>query len=407
MQTRNLFACVLLALSMVLSIGPVSAVENKRDQGIKCYNAKNFKQAVTLLDQHLTAYPQDIYALYYDALACQGIGDMGKAKIYYRQVATLAPGHQLGGYAITALRQIDPSFRGGSASSSPSSSSSTSSRSTSRASSGGQSNQLDSSIPMEWDVQCEPADQGVWVDVKLNGRPIKMIVDTGAPTMALGRSQLEAAGIEYPKPPAKSADGSAERMAARGYFPMNVKIGPVEKNVMVHILDNNHGTPLVGQTYIGLFEYTLDPGAKRIHFKQRGYNKGANRNAIEVPFEFVKAGNRIVVRVEINGRANPCIFDTGNTAAGIIFFNSAQAEKYGVRVPQDAEMSLITGVHGTVPARKFTLPRVRLGPIDKNDVVVQVQEGRADDLPLLGQPFWQGFEYTINREKSVIEFVRR
>jgi hypothetical protein len=38
---------------------------------------------------------------------------MGKAKIFYRQVATLAPNHQLGGYAKAVLRQIDPSFSGG------------------------------------------------------------------------------------------------------------------------------------------------------------------------------------------------------------------------------------------------------------------------------------------------------
>jgi hypothetical protein len=31
----------------------------------------------------------------------------------------------------------------------------------------------------------------------------------------------------------------------------------------------------------------------------------------------------------------------------------------------------------------------------------------ALNLPLLGQPFWQGFEYTINQQKKVIEFVRR
>ena len=397
-----------LILSVILSVGLSSgsafAAENKRDQGIKRYNAKDFKQAELLLDQHLTAYPQDIYALYYDALACQGLGNMGKAKIYYRQVATLAPNHQLGGFAKSVLRQIDPGFSGGASSGS---SSGSYSGSMSRSSGGGQSNQLDSSIPMEWDVPCEPADRGVWVDVKLNGRPVKMIVDTGAPTMAIGRSQLQEAGIDYPKPPPKSANGQAEREAERGFYPMSVKIGTVERIVMVHILDNNQGTPLVGQTYISLFEYTLDPGAKRIHFRQRGYNKGVNRNAHAVPFVFVKNGNRILVQVEVNGKSQPYIFDTGNTAAGIIYHNADQAEKYGVRIPQDAEMSLVTGVNGTVPARKFTVSRVRLGPIDRTDLMVQVKEGKADDLPLLGQPFWQGYEYTINREKSVIEFVRR
>ncbi len=28
-------------------------------------------------------------------------------------------------------------------------------------------------------------------------------------------------------------------------------------------------------------------------------------------------------------------------------------------------------------------------------------------IVLLGQPFWQAYEYTINHQKKVIEFVRR
>jgi predicted aspartyl protease len=406
-------AALALSCTVVgLTSSSAEAVENKRDQGIKLYNAKNFKDAGQLLDQHLTVYPQDVYALYYDALACQALGNMGKAKIYYRQVATLAPNHQLGGYAKAVLKQIDPSFAGGGQSAG--SSSSTSASSGSSASNGlmtaaASSTKLDSSIPMEWDVYCAPGDHGVWVDVELNGRRVKMIFDTGAPTVFIGKNQLEEMGVEAPKGAANSAAGgsSASGTVAAWLVPMKVKVGPVERTVPVQVVETNHSNPLLGQSYAGLFEYTIDPGAKRIHFKQRGYSTGANRNAYEVPFTFRQAGSRIIVSVEINGKANPCMFDTGNSACGIMFHSPAQANQYGVQVPDDAENMVTGGVTGQSVAKAFTIRRARLGPIDRVDLPVTVSNTGSNELPLLGQPFWQGYEYTINQQKKVIEFVRR
>ncbi len=405
---KTALACALSILS-TLSCTNAEAIENKRDQGIKLYNAKNFKDAGQLLDQHLTAYPQDVYALYYDALACQALGNMGKAKIFYRQVATLAPNHQLGGYAKAVLKQIDPSFSGGQAGGSAASSGSSGVSSYNSMASASASTKLDTSIPMEWDVYCSPGEHGVWVDVDINGRRIKMIFDTGAPTVFIGKNQLEEIGVEAPKGAANSAAGgsSASGTVAAWLVPMKVKVGQVERTVPVQVVETNHSSPLLGQTYAGLFEYTIDPGAKRIHFKQRGYNTGANRNAYEVPYTFKQAGSRIIVNVEINGKSNPCMFDTGNSACGIMFHSPAQALQYGVQIPDDAENMITGGVTGQSVAKAFNIRRAKLGPIDRSDLSVTVSNTGSTELPLLGQPFWQGYEYTINQQKKVIEFVRR
>lgn len=405
---KTALACTLTILS-TLSCTNAEAVESKRDQGIKLYNAKSFKDAGQLLDQHLAVYPQDVYALYYDALACQALGNMGKAKIFYRQVATLAPNHQLGGYAKAVLKQIDPSFSGGQAGGSAASSGSSGVSSYNTMASASTSTKLDTSIPMEWDVYCSPGEHGVWVDVDINGRRIKMIFDTGAPTVFIGKNQLEEIGVEAPKGASNSAAGgsSASGTVAAWLVPMKVKVGQVERTVPVQVVETNHSSPLLGQTYAGLFEYTIDPGAKRIHFKQRGYNTGANRNAYEVPYTFKQAGSRIIVNVEINGKANPCMFDTGNSACGIMFHSPAQALQYGVQIPDDAENMITGGVTGQSVAKAFTIRRAKLGPIDRTDLPVTVSNTGSTELPLLGQPFWQGYEYTINQQKKVIEFVRR
>lgn len=428
---KNVIAA--LALASTLTVGAAftdlcaataaPAAENKRDQAIKLYNAKNYKDAIQLFDQHLTVYPSDVYALYYDALACQAMGNMGKAKIYYRQVATLAPTHQLGTYAIAVLQKIDPSFAaslsvgsGSSASSSSGSNSSSGSGSSLNSyvsSSGGTkggASKLDPTIPYEWDVQCSPGDHGdIWVDVQIDGRTVKMIFDTGAPTVFIGKNQMEEAGIQTPKSAPNSVAGgsSASGTVPAWKLPMKVKLGQVERIVTVQVVETNQSHPLLGQSYAGQFEYTIDAGARRINFKQRGYNNNANRNAYEVPYTFREAGNRVIVTVEVNGKPGQYIFDTGNTASGIQFFSPSQAAKYGVKIPDDAATMVTSGVTGSSTAKSFTVNRAKLGPIDKVDLPVTVSNVDDGELPLLGQPFWQGYEYTINHQKRVIEFVRR
>jgi predicted aspartyl protease len=236
-----------------------------------------------------------------------------------------------------------------------------------------------------------------------------MIFDTGAPTVFIGKNQMEEAGIPTPKSPPNSQSGgsSSSGTVPAWLLPMKVKLGQVERFVPVQIVETNQSHALLGQSYAGQFEYTIDTGAKRIHFKQRGYNNNANRNAYEVPYTYREAGNRVIVTVEVNGKPGQYIFDTGNTASGISFFSPAQALKYGVKIPDDAANMVTTGVTGSSIAKAFTVNRAKLGPIDKVDLPVSVSNLEIGELPLLGQPFWQGYEYTINHQKRVIEFVRR
>jgi len=394
--------CVLaLAVALPAACMAASPVPNKRDQAIKLYNAKNYREAVLLFDQHLTVYPQDVYALYYDALACQALGNMGKAKIFYRQVATLAPNHQLGGYAKSILRQIDPNFATPAASG----------RAPEASSPADQTQYtIDRSIPSEWTVPCTVDKDNIWVDVELNGHRIKMAFDTGAPSVTIGKNQMAEIGLEAPRGKADGTTGGSSSNEKTPYWmvPTRVKVGGVEKLVQMEVLENNQVEPLLGQSYAGLFECTVDTSAKSIHFRQRGVSKGTNRSAYEVPYVYQESGNRIFVDVEINGKIGRCIFDTGNTSAGISFNDAAQAKKYGITIPHDAKSIETTGVTGSGSSKQFHILRARLGPIDKANLIVNVKELLDDDEPpLLGAPFWEGFEYTINRQKKVIEFVRR
>ena len=110
----------------------------------------------------------------------------------------------------------------------------------------------------------------------------------------------------------------------------------------------------------------------------------------------------------LNKYRGKALFDTGNTASALAFFSSAQAAEFGLKVPDDADVAINTGITGSAAVRRFTVGRMRLGAIERTDVPVTVGEAHgAVDLPLLGVPFWQGYEYTIDKEKGLIQFVRR
>jgi predicted aspartyl protease len=320
----------------------------------------------------------------------------------------LAPSSQFGQYSQSILSRIDP--QGGSNSSSRSSSSYNPSGS--RLTGGGDNdNGLDTSIPREWDVPCLRGPDGqIFVNAEVEGKPIRLLFDTGAPTCFIGKNQLEATGIPVPAgPPNSSTSGSTSTAKVPAWsLKMRIKLGPVERRVITMVTDTNSAEPLIGQSYFGRFLYTIDSGAGRIHFKQKVLDTGDNRFATNVPFVWQEQGNRIIVEVEINGRRGKALFDTGNTASALSFFTVDQATQFGIKVPDDAEVSINTGISGSAAVKRFHVGRIRLGAIDRSDVPITVGDAHGPgDYPLLGAPFWQGYEYTINKEKRQIQFVRR
>lgn len=397
-------ACSLLCLG-VSSRLPARA--GALEDAVKLYNNKQYREALPLLEQQVKANPANAYAAYYAALAYQQLGNMNSAKYYYKMVVAVSPTSQIGGYAKTILSKIDPGFSSA-ATSSTKEAGAASAAATTTAST---NTPIDPRLPKECDVRCRKEHGSVVVTPSLNGRPIDMVFDTGAPGIVLGKEQLENLGIKAPtgKPAGRSGGSSNTNEIDYWIMMANVKLGPLEKEMPIKVLETNHSQPLFGQNFFKEFDYTIDQGGGSIHFRQKGLGSaGKDRNAYSVPFEFRKAGNRIIVTVEINGRPGKTMFDTGNSANAICFHSEKQARKYGITVPDDARIAYHTGVSGGGQVKVFTIGHMRMGPIDESNVECSVnQDGDDDELPLLGEPFWKNYQYTIDMNTKQIHFVRR
>jgi predicted aspartyl protease len=396
------------------SAAPAPAATDKRSQAIALYNAKDYRGAAQLLDDYLTVNSRDPYAAYYAALANQQIGNSAKSRLYYRQVFTLSPTSQIGGYARSILLKLDPSFAASQASAPSSGASRASAGPAQGAAPQTGTPAFDPSLPSECRVHYEKASSRIVLDTFIDGRQIKMMFDTGAPDVCIGKNQLTEIGAPLPSGPPAGTTGGSTNTAEVPYWNMkaNIKVGQIErKGVNLVVLENNSADPLLGQEFFKNFDSTIDQGAGEIVFRQKALaSKGGSiRNAVSVPFEFRAAGNRIIVQVTINGKSGQMMFDSGNTASAVSFFNRGEAAKFGLKIPDDAAIGHHTGIGGSSSCLIFPVSRMQLGPIDRSNVEVSVNDGGINEegLPLLGQPFWQGYQYTIDYDKKLIHFVRR
>ncbi|MCA0312657.1 MAG: retroviral-like aspartic protease family protein [Candidatus Melainabacteria bacterium] len=413
---RLILICFLLF--SFIACAPGFAADTKLQEAIKLYNNKQFKESLVLFEEVIKSNPQDAYASYYAAMASQQTGNMSAAKRYYKAVYNLQPNGQLGGYAKSILLKVDPSSVASSLATGTNSGAATAGqkgegKGTTPGAAASQEDstpKFDPRYPKEFTVRCRKEHGSIMVTPTLDGRPVDMVFDTGAPGITIGKDQLEAIGLRPPSGKPDGVTGGAANASLINFWDMKtkVKLGPVEKEMDLCVLESNSSPPLFGQTFFKQFDYTIDQGGGSIFFRQKGLAQGKDRNAYSVPFEFIKHGNRIVVTVEINGRPGKVMFDTGNSASAIKFHSQEQAEKYGLRVPEDAAIGYTQGVSGRGRVRIFPINRVKLGPIDQSNVECAVNdEGHDGTLPLLGEPFWKNYQYTIDMDNKQIHFVRR
>lgn len=217
--------------------------------------------------------------------------------------------------------------------------------------------------------------------------------DTGAEGTVFGKNQLAEMGIPAPVgPPVGESRGVGDGGSQKVWMVrMDIRIGGIErKNFPVAVQENMPGYPLLGQNFFQDFTYTIDNGAKSIHFVKKGAKQAggsvyasAAKDPNSVPF--TRYGREILVTVELNGHPMQMFFDTG---ASTVSLDRKQARAAGLTVPEDAEQTLHQGIAGNTTGKRFPVSSLRLGPILKRDFPIDVIESADMDHPLLGQSFY-------------------
>ena len=403
MMPKAKLVFLLTLLGMVCGIAPVLSQNQEAqayfDGGVKQYKAGQFKSAAPLFWKSINKGNATPQAWLYMAHSYNAAGNKYEAIKTYKQIAKIYKNTKAARVAQTAIRKLDPYNRW--KEKQPKNSKSSSSYSSA------------SQLPHRARVFYHSKGDDILLNVRINGRPLEMEFDTGAPGISLDKSHLRKLGIKPPTGKPAGYSGGATNSVKIPYWRMeaSVQVGPIRRdNLRLKVYEKMHSIPLLGQAFYKDFDYTVDHKARCVEFRLKGSMNSSSGRGYSLPFEFRRSGNRVVVEIEINGRKGKAMLDTGNTADGISFDSKRQMAKFGINLPANAKLGRATGVSGSGSQYDFTLRRVKLGPIDKSNVSASCSIEIAPDdeeLPLIGQEVLKGWQFSIDMSKKVIHFLRR
>lgn len=112
---------------------------------------------------------------------------------------------------------------------------------------------------------------GILVTAEVNGRAIPMLFDTGAQGCLFSRSHMNQLGIAIPDDAVDAVGRGVGGSTHSKQFPISrIRLGPIEKsNFTIAVTDAHFGEPLLGQTFFGDWQYTIDDQAGVIRFLRR------------------------------------------------------------------------------------------------------------------------------------------
>jgi len=395
------------------------AADSPYAAGVKQFSAKNYAAAAISFKKTLTAEPKNDSARYYQALSLHYSKNTVAAKKAYADLIRSCPDSNGAAYARVALSTLDPALLKTLPAAkrsaiqyarAPMPNSGDQTQAYSQDYGGGRSSSNDT-LPDDCRIYYELNHGCFVIDALVNGRPMKMFFDTGASICAFGKDNLVAAGIA---PPTGKSTGEAVGIGdggAQATWGMNVdlKVGPIERrNFPVKVQTTMAGEPLLGQTFFQDFNYTIDNGAKSIHFVRKkktsssAYATDPSKDPMAVPF--TRLGNNLVINVEVNGRPTQMYFDTG---ASIVTLTQAQCRSLGITIPEDAQVGQTVGIAGSTRTRHFEVQSLRVGGITVRDFMVAVPDSEMAGIGLLGQTFYSSYQYTIDYDRGYIHFMRR
>jgi clan AA aspartic protease (TIGR02281 family) len=119
-----------------------------------------------------------------------------------------------------------------------------------------------------------------------------------------------------------------------------------------------------------------------------------------VPFHRGRAGH-MLMNATVGGRTMEVMFDTG---AAYCYFGRNQLESIGAKIIPTGQHVHPTGVGGTVDA-EICLAEVQLGDIVQT--VPLMVATKTDITPLLGQNFFNPFQYDIDTSAGIVHFSKK
>ena len=365
--------------------------QSQTEYGIKLFKSRKYAQAAQAFEKSIGEKPSPT-DYYYLGLSYYYVGKRTKTKATFEKLVEKFPDSSAASRAKPFLAKISGS----------------SGRAGSRTSSTTANSSRGSILPRFCRVHYKAVGEDIVVDTQVNGRPISMIFDTGAPDTWIGTNHLKELGIPLPKGKYRKMQSQLGEDKKYKYWEakIDLKIGLiVRKNFPVLVQENRNGMPLIGQTFVDGYKFKIDHKSNELVFNSKSVGRSAYANSSRTSRNEVKfvtgKGDYVWIEAKVNGKPCKMVFDTG---ASDVYFPTSYVSKYGINVPPNAKVHRYEKAR---PARSAYVRRLQVGPIDVSNFEVLVTDWSNLDEPLLGVSFYKNWEYTIDRKRKVIRFLRR
>lgn len=376
---------LLAVLALLLVATPRVFAESYYDKGVSLYNQQKYLDAFHCFTWYLMKDPSSSNAHYYRAVTLHHMGYINAAKQEYQDIVRKFPNTQAAELSARILGISVPAKQPTVAIAHP-------------------IRGIPDHIPDEQRVSFKRSKLGdLLVAAAIDGRPTEMIFDTGAEVCLMSKDHLRALGLPQPVgKPTTSIAGVGAKIPA-WEVEHTISIGKLSRRQLVCVAEKLECEPLLGQTFFGDLQYTIDNHGATIHFMKKGVSqKHTPIYTANVPYR--KLGNNIVVSVKVNGIETDAYFDTG---AALCSFSYIDAIKLELRPTENSEVYVGTreGVSTSSKAVTFEVDSMELGPVRRRNVTVSVMSG-YQGIPLLGQSFFGHNRFVIDNEAQVIRFFQ-
>jgi predicted aspartyl protease len=409
MLRRHLNSIFLFGIVILLLSAQTSWAASVFEQALALFKQHDYAKAAPLFEKATKILPENANVYYYQALNFHYLRQWDKAKIAYWAVSQKFPNTEAAKLSLTALQKLG--YLKENVATQPTKPLKETkpnvvlipqekSREEQR-----QDAEL-ATLPNLCSVNYLTSGEDLMVDVDINGHPIRMLFDTGAGGVVLGKEQLNEVGLPYPHgEPAGVTMGSSNKSQVPFWIiKADVRLGNIMRhNFPIYVLESNQAESLIGQEFFSCYRYAIDPASSTIRFIKNGVGASYD-DALALPFKWET--DKMVVDVEVNGHKYPMWFDTGNTACAIHLHRS-DLSPLGLTLPDDATTTKTVGITGSGLSYRFYVAKVRLGPVVAENVEVLVSDEDVGGRPLVGRPLYTDWECTVDNTKHVIRFLRR
>jgi len=389
-------ALIGLAAAAALCAAPALA-DALFEQAVKAYNAKDYRGAYSTLELFLKKTPNDVNALYYEALCCSQLRNFTGASAIYNRIVVLAPDSPAAALARTALSAMAPKTNVSSASVTQAVAAGSAVTLPSAANSANAARPGDdmSTLPDHASFYFTKESSGhMAVTLMLNGHQVPACFDTGA-NAYFYKDQLLAAGVDCNRAQrAGFGRGWAGTQVPVYSMDADVKLGTLTRRIKIIFEESNTGLQknLIGQSLIKGYQYEIDDKGGRVELRKTIEKTEQKMDSLyDIPLRVVRS--RDIIDIEVNGQKVQTFIDTG---ASSTIFDYTTAERCGIESTGSARM---TGVGGSFSVGLGTA-RIRLGPISKEfGVHIGGSGGNC-----IGQDFMEGWRFKIDREHGLLRF---